>query len=147
MPWFEIQKVNESKNILKINMYQNTYWTTLVWMIFPKFFSVRKLKLKYLSHKRTLWIEEPESKFRKKGKQEGSKGDKGPKAQKIAKWHGNEEQTDISVYHMLQSCGVGVGNYPKTEIKWNSYSWPRKSYLDFEIRVPLFFLTWTIIND
>ena len=29
-----------------------------------------------------------------------------PKAQKSAKWHGNEEQMNISVYYMLQSCGV-----------------------------------------
>ena len=30
--------------------------------------------------------------------------------------------------------------------KWNSYSWPQKSYLDFEILVSIF-LNWTIIND
>ena len=28
------------------------------------------------------------------------------KSTKSAKWHGNEERTDISAYHMLQSCGV-----------------------------------------
>ena len=49
----------------------------------PKFFSVRELKLQKISHKRTLWIEELELKFRKKGKQEDSKGDKSPKAQKV----------------------------------------------------------------
>ena len=33
--------------------------------------------------------------------------DKSPKAQeKVLKWHGNEEQTNIYVYHMLQSYGV-----------------------------------------
>ena len=36
-------------------------------------------------------------KIQKEGKQEDSKGDKSPKAQKSAKWHGNEEQTDIFV--------------------------------------------------
>ena len=36
------------------------------------------------------------------------------KSTKIAKWHGNEEQMNISVYHMLQSCGVQAGSYPKT---------------------------------
>ena len=36
---------------------------------------------------------------------------------KSAKWHGNEEQMNIYVYHMLQSCGVQAGNYPKTEVK------------------------------
>ena len=34
------------------------------------------------------------------------KRDKSTKAQKVLKWHGNEEQTNISVYHVLQSCGV-----------------------------------------
>ena len=43
--------------------------------------------------------------------------EKSPKAQKSAKWHGNEEQMNISVYHMLQSCGVQAGSYPKTEVK------------------------------
>ena len=38
--------------------------------------------------------------------------EKGP--QKGAKWHGNEEQMNISVYHMLQSYGVQAGSYPKT---------------------------------
>ena len=36
---------------------------------------------------------------------------------KSAKWHGNEEQMNIYVYHMLQSCGVQDGSYPKTEVK------------------------------
>ena len=39
------------------------------------------------------------------------------KSTNSAKWHGNEEQMNISVYHMLQSCGVLAGNYPKTEVK------------------------------
>ena len=38
------------------------------------------------------------------------------KITKSAKWHGNEEQMNISVYHMLQSCGVRAGNYLKTEV-------------------------------
>ena len=42
---------------------------------------------------------------------------KSPKAKKSAKWHGNEEQMNISIYHMLQSCGVQDGSYPKTEEK------------------------------
>ena len=41
---------------------------------------------------------------------------KSPKAQKSAKWHGNEEQMNISVYHMLQSYGVQAGSYLKTEV-------------------------------
>ena len=39
------------------------------------------------------------------------------KHKKGAKWHGNEEQMNISVYHMLRSCGVQAGSYPKTEEK------------------------------
>ena len=42
------------------------------------------------------------------------KRDKIPKAQeKMLKWHGNEEQTNIYVYHMLQSCGVQSYYPPK----------------------------------
>ena len=36
---------------------------------------------------------------------------------KSAKWHGNEEQMNISTYHMSQSCGGQAGSYPKTEVK------------------------------
>ena len=61
----------------------------------------------HLSHKKTLAIEELELKFRKKGMQEDSyEKDKSPKARKVLEWHGNEEQMNISVYPMLQSCGV-----------------------------------------
>ena len=38
------------------------------------------------------------------------------KSTKSAKWHGNEEQRNISVYHMLLSYGVQAGSYPKTEV-------------------------------
>ena len=46
--------------------------------------------------------------------QEDSKRTKNSKS---AKWHGNEEQTNITVYHILQSCGVHAGSYPKTQVK------------------------------
>ena len=49
--------------------------------------------------------------------QEDSERTKKSKKHKSAKWHGNEEQTNISIYHMLQSCGVQAGSYPKTEVK------------------------------
>ena len=39
------------------------------------------------------------------------------KSTKSEKWHGNEEQMNIYVYHMLQSCGVQAGSYPKIEVK------------------------------
>ena len=38
------------------------------------------------------------------------------KHEKCKKWHGNEEQMNISVYHMLQSCGVQAGSYLKAEV-------------------------------
>ena len=40
-----------------------------------------------------------------------------PKARKSEKWHENEEKMNIFVYHMLQSCGVQDGRYPKTGVK------------------------------
>ena len=61
---------------------------------------------------RGAWIK----KIQKERREEDS-NDKSPKAQKSAKWHKNEEQMNIYVYHMLQSYGVQAGSYPKTEVK------------------------------
>ena len=44
------------------------------------------------------------------------KKDKSPEAQKVLKWHGNEEHMNIYVYHMLQPCGVQAIYYLKTKI-------------------------------
>ena len=44
------------------------------------------------------------------------KNDKSPKAQKVLKWHGNEEQTNISIFHTLQSHGVQAISYLKTKV-------------------------------
>ena len=52
-------------------------------MRFPKFFSIRDLKSKYLSHKRTIWIEGPELKFRKKAIREDSKGKKSRSTKRV----------------------------------------------------------------
>ena len=81
---------------------------------------------------RGAWI-----KIQKERHKEDSKEQKVQKSTKSAKWHGNEEQMDIVVYHMLQSCGVQAGSYPKKEVKWNSSTWPQKIYLDFEILVSM----------
>ena len=62
---------------------------------------------------RGAWIK----KFRKKGMQEDSKERTKVQKQKSAKWHMNEEQMNISTYHMLQSCGIQYGSYPMTEVK------------------------------
>ena len=62
--------------------------------------------------------------------QEESERTKSPKDQS-AKWHENEEQTNISIYHMLQSCGVQAGNYPKTEVKMKLISLASKELSRF----------------
>ena len=90
--------------------------------------------MKYTTHTKGHYgIEEPELKFKKKGMQEDSyEKDKSPKAQKVLKWHGNEEQMNIYVYHMLQSCGVQAVSYPKTEVTMKLIFRPQKSYLDLK---------------
>ena len=73
------------------------------------------MKVKYISYTKGHYgIEDPELKFNRTH----MKRDKSPKAQKVLKWHGNEEQTNISVYHMLQSCGVQ--SYQPPEDKGNN---------------------------
>ena len=74
------------------------------------------------------------------------KRDKSPKAQKVLKWHGNEEQTNIYVYHVLQSCGVQAINYLKTNVIMKLILWPQQNYLDSKILVSTL-PNWTIIND
>ena len=70
--------------------------------------------------------------------QKGQKFKNTQQQQKNAKWHGNEEQMNIYVYHMLNSCGVQARSYPKAKVKLNSSTWPQKSYLDFEILGSIF---------
>ena len=74
------------------------------------------------------------------------KRDKSPKAQKVLKWHGNEEQMDIYVYHMLQSCGVQAISYLKTKLIMKLILQPQQGYLDLKILVSTL-PNWTIIND
>ena len=74
------------------------------------------------------------------------KRDKGPKAQKMLKHHGNEEQTNISIYHMLQSCGVQTTSYLKTKVIMKLILWHQQSYLDLKILVSTL-PNWTIIKD
>ena len=62
---------------------------------------------------RGAWIK----KFRNKGMRRTQKDKKSKSTKKCVKWHGNEEQMNISIYHMLRSCGVQAGSYPKTEVK------------------------------
>ena len=72
--------------------------------------------------------------------------DKSPKAQKVLKWHGNEEQMNISIFHMQKSCGPQGANYLKTKLTMKLIFWPRQSYLDLKILVSTL-PNWTIIND
>ena len=74
------------------------------------------------------------------------KTDKSPEAQKVLKWHGNEEQSNISVFHMLQSGGVQAICYLKTKVIMKFILRPQHSYLDFTILVSTL-LDWTVIND
>ena len=85
--------------------------------------------MKYIAHTKGHYgIEDPELKFSKKSMQEDSyKRDKSPEAQKVLKWHGNEEQTNIYVYHMIQSCGVQAINSLKTKVIMKLILWPQQS--------------------
>ena len=63
------------------------------------------------------------------------KGQKSQKHKKVLKRHGNEEQMNISVYHMLQSCSVQAVSYLKTKVIMKLILWPQQSYLDLQILV------------
>ena len=65
------------------------------------------------------------------------KGQKGPKRTKGEKWHGNEEQMNIYVYHMLQSCGVQARSYSKIEVKNETHiPGPKRAILTLRFWVP-----------
>ena len=117
MPRIEIQKENKSQNLLR-KKYVSKQSTE------PYEYKISKVLLRPWSWKmntsltqkdtmdRGAWIKNSER--RHAG---GLRKDKKLQKHKSEKWHGNEEQTNISVYHMLQSCGVQAGSYPKTEVK------------------------------
>ena len=94
------------------------YW--IIWVQNSQnFFSVRELKVnRSVTQKDTMdrgaWIKKKSK--RKACRRTQMKGQKS-KSTKSAKWHGNEEQMNISVYHMLWSCGVLAGSCLKTEEK------------------------------
>ena len=101
-----------------------------------------------LSHKRTLWIEEPESKNLerkacRRTHMKRTKVQKHKSAKTAWEWGTNE-------YFCLPYATILW--YPSWQLpedrgnKWNSSSWPQKSYLDLEILVSIF-LNWTILND
>ena len=103
--------------------------------------------MEYTAHTKGHYgIEDPELKFSKKGIHEDSykKGQKS-RSTKVLKWHGNEEQTNNSVYHMLQSCGVQSVSHLKTKLITKLIFWPQQSYLDLKILVSTL-PNWTVIN-
>ena len=104
--------------------------------------------MKYTTHTKGHYgIEDPELKFNKEGMQEDSyKKRQKSKSTKVLEWHGNEEQTNISVYHMLRSCGVQAISYLKTKVIMKLILWPQQSYLNLKILVSTL-PNWTIIND
>ena len=61
--------------------------------------------------------------------------DTSPKAQKLLKWHGNEEKMNSYVCHVLQSCGVQAIRYLKTKIIVKLIFWPQQIHLDLKILV------------
>ena len=106
------------------------------------------MNMKYTTHTKGHYgIEDPKLKFSKKGVQEDSnkKGQKS-KSTKVLKWHGNEEQMNISVYHVPQSCGVQAISYLKTKVIMKLILWPQQSYLDLKILVSTL-PNWTTFND
>ena len=116
MPRIESQKAKKSQNSYESNVYQNKVLNHMSIKLpkVPLRPWAEKLNTS-LTQKDTMdrgaWI-----KIQKERHEEDLK-DKSPKAQKNVKWHGNEEKMNISIYHMLQSCGSQAGNYPKTEVK------------------------------
>ena len=86
-------------------------------MIFPKFFSVRELKLKNISHKRTLWIEEPELKFKKKENRRTPKGTKVQKHKKVQNGMGMRNKWIYLFTIGYDPVVSKVGNYSKIEVK------------------------------
>ena len=56
-----------------------------------------------------------------------------PKAQKLLKWHGSEEQMNVSVHHLLQSYGVQFRQLPEEKINNELIFWPQQSYPDSKI--------------
>ena len=104
MPRIESQKANKSKKYPKKAIcIESKYWTKWVQNCQISSLSVSWKLNTSLTQKDTMdraaWIKNSQR------HEEDSKGKKFQK-HKSEKWHGNEEQTNISVYHVLQSCGV-----------------------------------------
>ena len=93
-------------------MYQNKVLNHMSTRL-PKFFSINTSLTQKDTMDRGAWIKNSERKACKRAQMKGKKS----KSTKSAKWHGNDEQMNIFVYHMLQSCGIQAKSYPKAEVK------------------------------
>ena len=136
------------KNPYESNLYQNKVLNHISTKLPKVLLHLWAESWIHLSHKRTLWIEEPEWKFRKKGMQEDSyTKDKSTKKHKKCKmaWERGTHEYFYLPYVTILWCPIY--KLPEDrDNKWNSFSWPQKSYLDLEILLSIL-PNWTIIND
>ena len=117
MPRIESQKANKSqKTPKKVICSKIKCWTIWVQDCQSSSPSVSWKLHTSLTQKDTMdrgaWIKNSER--RHAG---GLRKDEKSKSTKVQKCHGNEEQINFSVYHMLQSYGVQAESYSKTEVK------------------------------
>ena len=76
MPQRKAKRPKESNLLERKNTSKNIPNKISLDKIVERFFSIRELKEKYLSHKRTLRMEEPKTNLRKKAIRENSTGQK-----------------------------------------------------------------------
>ena len=138
MPRIEIQKENKSQNLLRKSICIKTKYQTILVQDCQSYSPSVSWKLNTsLTQKDTMdrgaWIKSSER--RQKG---GLKRkDKSPKAKKCKMaWEWGTNKYLCLPYVTILWC-------PSWELpkdrgkKWNSYSWTQKSYLDFEILIPI----------
>ena len=143
----EIQKANKSqKSSKKAICIKTKYWTIWVQNCQSSSLSVSWKLNTSLTQKdnidRGAWIKNSE----RKACRRTQKGQKSSKAQRFKMaWEWGTNEYFYLPYVTILWC-------PSWELpkdrgkKWNSYSWPQKIYLDFELLVP-YSPNLTIIND
>ena len=130
MPRIEIQKENKSQNLLRKQYVSKQSTDPYEYKIAKVLLFLWAEKSIHLSHKRTLWIEEPEYKFRNKACRRTQKGQKS-KSTKVQNGMGMRNKW-IFLFTICYNHVVSKLKLPEDRgKKWNSYSWPQKSYLDF----------------
>ena len=138
MPRTEIQKANKSQNLLR-KQYVSKQSVELYEYNIAKFLLhpwVEKINTS-LTQKDTMdrgaWI-----KIQKEGMQEDSERTKSPKAQKVQNGMGMRNKWIFmftTCYNPVVSKLEATRRQKKK--KCNSYPWPQKSYLDFEVLVSI----------